>query len=209
MYVNLYVEYLSSGINQYWTRIQDGSGNYWYRVVGHPMFDPMGEMQFLCQSGTNGVTNVIKVIKTSPTATDWTDAGIWIKQPSTTAFFVNLVYPVGSSCNPSYVIPAQSVSVVGSQILTCDGNGTLCPPHDTLQISSNTNWTMSTSDYWIHFSPNPYTGYGDVTNLVSLASMNFDSNSGSDRTGFITLHKYGLTDITITVQQNASGVSCS
>ncbi len=71
---------------------------------------------------------------------------------------------------------------------------------ESLDITSNKDWTLETSETWITLS---------TDNGSNNATVNFDYEENTDvatRTGTITLSAPGCADINITVNQNAAGV---
>jgi len=70
----------------------------------------------------------------------------------------------------------------------------------TIQISSNTNWTVSDNQTWL--SQSPTNGFGDAT-----LTFNFDKNSGTNEREAITEIKAGNVTRTHTTTQQAQSSS--
>ena len=89
---------------------------------------------------------------------------------------------------------APSLNLTGGPLSFGQNEGGTKP----ITVSSNVNWTVSSSDGWINFSPNSGSNNGTV-------NVSVDGNNGSYRSGTITITGGGLSRVVGVSQQGNGG----
>src|SRR4030043_502778 len=126
---------------------------------------------------------------------------------------ITAVYDANTSTSSRVATVTVSGSGVNSQIVTVTREGVQSylnisltslsvssedGASGTFNITSNTNWTLSSSETWILLSSNNGTGNATITVTVQ------NNSTANSRNSIVTIRATGVSDMTVTVTQTGS-----